>query len=222
MLSFCFLTISTCSGLRKAYHNETRRGVLSTDRMGVLSDDRLLWLMLSLLSVRTNCSEYLSQIHFYMAKCRWPPPSAFAPRLRIAYASAPPTVERVLRQRWRRRRRRRCCCCGLRRLGLPLPLFMWFCLRSVWTKSLTDQTSASYKCRGEERKRERGRDSARVRKGRQAIRWRMAGIVQRCSIFKLSCLEIELHGKRKRERRERGEKRFRIFQLRFQITILRN
>lgn len=47
--------------------------------------------------------------------------------------------------------------CGLRRLGLPLPLFMWFCLRSVWTKSLTDQTSASYKCRGEERKRERQR-----------------------------------------------------------------
>lgn len=42
-------------------------------------------------------------------------------------------------------------------------------------------------CRGEERKIERGRDSARVRKGRQAIRWRMAGIVQRCSIFKLSC-----------------------------------
>lgn len=84
-----------------------------------------------------------------------PPPSP--PRLRIAYASAPPTVERVLRQRWRRRRRRRCCCCGLRRLGLPLPLFMWFCLRSVWTKSLKDQTSASYKCRGEERKRERER-----------------------------------------------------------------
>lgn len=36
------------------------------------------------------------------------------------------------------------------------------------------------------REKERGRDSARVRKGRQAIRWRMTGIVQRCSIFKLS------------------------------------
>lgn len=114
-----------------------------------------------------------------------PPPSP--PRLRIAYASAPPTVERVLRQRWRRRRCRRCCCCGLR------PAAAWSAAASVHvvlsTLSVDQVAHRSDQCKlNVERKREkeRGRDSARVRKGRQAIRWRMAGIVQRCSIFKLS------------------------------------